>query len=107
MPGSVVGSGGAVAPEASGRPQRHVPLYGRLVGEEQLTSAQLNTGAPADIQAMQARIPPTFREPASAPLRKLSVDLIKTYKRINEVSHHMIHMLRLTKNNIRVRSFNI
>ncbi|XP_065158157.1 serine/threonine-protein kinase minibrain isoform X3 [Atheta coriaria] len=85
LPGSVVGSGGAVAPEASGRPQRHVPLYGRLVGEEQLTSAQLNTGAPADIQAMQARIPPTFREPASAPLRKLSVDLIKTYKRINEV----------------------
>lgn len=28
----------------------------------------------------------SFRDPASAPLRKLSVDLIKTYKHINEVS---------------------
>ena len=28
---------------------------------------------------------PQFRDPASAPLRKLSVDLIKTYKHINEV----------------------
>lgn len=35
---------------------------------------------------MQARIPTHFRDPASAPLRKLSVDLIKTYKHINEVS---------------------
>jgi hypothetical protein len=26
-----------------------------------------------------------FRDPATAPLRKLSVDLIKTYKHINEV----------------------
>uniref|UniRef100_A0A6Q2X9E0 dual-specificity kinase n=1 Tax=Esox lucius TaxID=8010 RepID=A0A6Q2X9E0_ESOLU len=31
------------------------------------------------------RIPPSFRDPAIAPLRKLSVDLIKTYKHINEV----------------------
>ena len=28
---------------------------------------------------------PQFRDPATAPLRKLSVDLIKTYKHINEV----------------------
>lgn len=35
---------------------------------------------------LQRRIPPSFRDPASAPLRKLSVDLIKTYKHINEVS---------------------
>lgn len=34
---------------------------------------------------MQARIPHRFRDPATAPLRKLSVDLIKTYKHINEV----------------------
>lgn len=40
----------------------------------------------ADMQAMQARIPKTFRDPATAPLRKLSVDLIKTYKHINQVS---------------------
>ncbi|EDS34335.1 Dual specificity tyrosine-phosphorylation-regulated kinase [Culex quinquefasciatus] len=37
-----------------------------------------------DIRAMQARIPSHFRDPATAPLRKLSVDLIKTYKHINE-----------------------
>ncbi|KAK9402111.1 Dual-specificity kinase [Crotalus adamanteus] len=30
-------------------------------------------------------MPLTFRDPAAAPLRKLSVDLIKTYKHINEV----------------------
>jgi hypothetical protein len=34
---------------------------------------------------MQARIPTHFRDPSLAPLRKLSVDLIKTYKHINEV----------------------
>ncbi|KAG5337439.1 MNB kinase, partial [Acromyrmex charruanus] len=39
---------------------------------------------PSDIHAMQARIPHRFRDPATAPLRKLSVDLIKTYKHINE-----------------------
>lgn len=76
------------------------PLYGRLVAEEQLPGAVCATGpgsgsgpggactgqeAPADIHAMQARIPPRFRDPATAPLRKLSVDLIKTYKHINEV----------------------
>jgi hypothetical protein len=38
-----------------------------------------------DIRAMQARIPTHFRDPSLAPLRKLSVDLIKTYKHINEV----------------------
>ncbi len=31
------------------------------------------------------KIPTTFREPGTAPLRKLSIDLIKTYKHINEV----------------------
>ncbi|GAB6027463.1 Dual specificity tyrosine-phosphorylation-regulated kinase 1A [Chamberlinius hualienensis] len=38
-----------------------------------------------DLQALQHRIPATFRDPSVAPLRKLSVDLIKTYKHINEV----------------------
>lgn len=32
------------------------------------------------------KIPTNFREPGTAPIRKLSVDLIKTYKQINEVS---------------------
>ncbi|XP_064425393.1 dual specificity tyrosine-phosphorylation-regulated kinase 1B isoform X1 [Latimeria chalumnae] len=39
----------------------------------------------SDMTILQRRIPLTFREPATAPLRKLSVDLIKTYKHINEV----------------------
>jgi hypothetical protein len=68
--------------------QRHAPLYGRLVAEEQLAASMASTaatGTPSDIQAMQARIPHNFRDPATAPLRKLSVDLIKTYKHINEV----------------------
>lgn len=43
-----------------------------------------------DIRAMQARIPTHFRDPSLAPLRKLSVDLIKTYKHINEVSAQLI-----------------
>lgn len=34
---------------------------------------------------MQQPHQPQFRDPATAPLRKLSVDLIKTYKHINEV----------------------
>ena len=38
-----------------------------------------------DAAAMQTRIPNHFRDPTEAPLRKLSVDLIKTYKHINEV----------------------
>ncbi|OAD51871.1 Serine/threonine-protein kinase minibrain [Eufriesea mexicana] len=73
------------------------PLYGRLVAEEPLpptVCGGAGTGGgtggvpqetPADIHAMQARIPHRFRDPATAPLRKLSVDLIKTYKYINEV----------------------
>ncbi|CAH1796568.1 unnamed protein product [Owenia fusiformis] len=38
-----------------------------------------------DAISMQSRIPTTFRDPSAAPLRKLSTDLIKTYKHINEV----------------------
>lgn len=82
-PACVVGSG-----TGTGGRQRHVPLYGRLVAEEQLSASMMGAaaaGTPSDIQAMQARIPHHFREPSTAPLRKLSVDLIKTYKHINEV----------------------
>ncbi|KAJ7392715.1 Dual specificity tyrosine-phosphorylation-regulated kinase 1A [Desmophyllum pertusum] len=39
----------------------------------------------AGVQNFYSKIPRTFRDPSSAPLRKLSVDLIKTYKHINEV----------------------
>lgn len=38
------------------------------------------------VQNFYSKIPTKFRDPSSAPLRKLSVDLIKTYKHINEVS---------------------
>ncbi|XP_041067074.1 dual specificity tyrosine-phosphorylation-regulated kinase 1A isoform X4 [Carcharodon carcharias] len=38
-----------------------------------------------DVVMLQRRMPQTFRDPVTAPLRKLSVDLIKTYKHINEV----------------------
>ncbi|XP_045528314.1 serine/threonine-protein kinase minibrain isoform X2 [Pieris brassicae] len=93
----VVGGG---MPEAAGGERRHVPLYGRLVAEDQLASmsapSDIQVSAPArnpraflryriPVQAMQARIPHHFRDPSTAPLRKLSVDLIKTYKHINEV----------------------
>ena len=32
-----------------------------------------------------SQVKPNYRDPSTAPLRKLSVDLIKTYKHINEV----------------------
>ncbi|XP_031626889.1 serine/threonine-protein kinase minibrain isoform X2 [Contarinia nasturtii] len=83
-------------PDANASRQRHAPLYGRLVAEEHLPAAHRDavhqllqrTNSPTsstDIRAMQARIPTHFRDPSLAPLRKLSVDLIKTYKHINEV----------------------
>jgi len=34
-----------------------------------------------------------FRDPVEAPLRKLSVDLIKTYKHINEVRSFLFFFL--------------
>ncbi|XP_011153409.1 serine/threonine-protein kinase minibrain isoform X2 [Harpegnathos saltator] len=86
--------------QLSGRPGTGgAPLYGRLVAEEPMPPAVCGGGGatgggaaggvsqetPSDIHAMQARIPHRFRDPATAPLRKLSVDLIKTYKHINEV----------------------
>ncbi|XP_042653150.1 dual specificity tyrosine-phosphorylation-regulated kinase 1B-like isoform X3 [Tyto alba] len=38
-----------------------------------------------ELSLLPRRLPPQFRDAGSAPLRKLSVDLIKTYKHINEV----------------------
>ncbi|XP_063726012.1 dual specificity tyrosine-phosphorylation-regulated kinase 1A-like isoform X2 [Symsagittifera roscoffensis] len=37
------------------------------------------------IQDLNSRIPNSFRDPRNAPMRKMSVDLIKTYKLINEI----------------------
>ena len=44
------------------------------------------------VQTLYGKIPTTFRDSSSAPLRKLSVDLIKTYKHINEVKWHIYYM---------------
>ncbi|XP_067849409.1 dual specificity tyrosine-phosphorylation-regulated kinase 1A isoform X2 [Heptranchias perlo] len=51
---------------------------------DQLQPATTNQVMP-DVVMLQRRMPQTFRDPITAPLRKLSVDLIKTYKHINEV----------------------
>jgi len=120
-------SSAAVAAVESGR-QRHAPLYGRFVVEEDLPATHrdvmhhvswifhkisfymfiipfcfvsfimlrtLQRSSPtssSEVRAMQARIPTHFRDPATAPLRKLSVDLIKTYKHINEVNLNNIQI---------------
>ncbi|CAG9863010.1 unnamed protein product [Phyllotreta striolata] len=80
-----VAPGGGGGGDMSLTQRRHVPLYGRLVAEDTLGLPHMTNSSSTDIQAMQARIPPTFRDSSLAPLRKLSVDLIKTYKHINEV----------------------
>lgn len=53
---------------------------------DQILQQRTSPTPSTDIRAMQARIPTHFRDPSMGPLRKLSVDLIKTYKHINEVS---------------------
>lgn len=76
-------------------------MYGRLVTQDQLVALAAATSASSgqsgsgslncnDIVSSLSNhssklLNFKFRDPASAPLRKLSVDLIKTYKRINEV----------------------
>ncbi|XP_041373002.1 dual specificity tyrosine-phosphorylation-regulated kinase 1B-like isoform X2 [Gigantopelta aegis] len=66
---------------------RHVcAAYGPVVGGDSfVVMADPLAQQQDEMSAMQNRIPVTFREPSSAPIRKLSVDLIKTYKHINEV----------------------
>ena len=47
---------------------------------------------------------PQFRDPATAPLRKLSVDLIKTYKHINEV-YYAKKKRRAQQTQVRIGSY--
>lgn len=63
-------------------------LYGRLAGTDQIVvmTDAAGMGHQQEMVAMQNRIPGSFRDSSTAPVRKLSVDLIKTYKHINEVS---------------------
>lgn len=53
--------------------QHHVTMPANMVPAAAVTQQPTSAAA-------------SFRDPTTAPLRKLSVDLIKTYKRINEVS---------------------
>lgn len=46
---------------------------------------QEHTQVLPDVRLLPQRLPLAFRDATAAPLRKLSVDLIKTYKHINEV----------------------
>lgn len=60
-------------------------MYGQLVTQDQLVALASRTqGSQSDLVALHS---PTykFRDPSLGPLRKLSADLIKTYKHINEV----------------------
>lgn len=65
----------------------HSSMYGRLVTQDQLVAMGTGTQSSGqnELVTLQSRIPYKNRDPSTAPLRKLSVDLIKTYKHINEV----------------------
>lgn len=59
-----------------------------LAQQAAATSIAVSSDEHGDHQILQACVPGIhrhFRDPATGPLRKLSVDLIKTYKHINEV----------------------
>ncbi|RWS29151.1 serine/threonine-protein kinase minibrain-like protein [Leptotrombidium deliense] len=69
-------------------------MYGRLVTQDQLVAFAASSTTAGSVVANefvsslqhQSRLAPfKYRDSSSAPLRKLSVDLIKTYKHINEV----------------------
>ncbi|XP_074595300.1 minibrain [Brevipalpus obovatus] len=70
-------------------------MYGRLVTQDQLATLNVTNSASggqgictelvSSIQHQNKLLTFKFRNPSSAPLRKLSVDLIKTYKHINDV----------------------
>ncbi|PRD31568.1 UNVERIFIED_CONTAM: mnb [Trichonephila clavipes] len=61
-------------------------MYGQLVTQDQLVEITSRAqGTQNDLVALHSQTPYKSRDPGLAPLRKLSVDLIKTYKHINEV----------------------
>ncbi|GFU42204.1 hypothetical protein NPIL_229691 [Nephila pilipes] len=61
-------------------------MYGQLVTQDQLVEITSRAqGTQNDLVALNSQTPYKSRDPGLAPLRKLSVDLIKTYKHINEV----------------------
>ncbi|KAG8193375.1 hypothetical protein JTE90_023002 [Oedothorax gibbosus] len=61
-------------------------MYGQLITQDQLVEISSRTQTSQnDSSSIHPRTPYKARDPSLAPLRKLSVDLIKTYKHINEV----------------------
>ena len=66
--------------------QQPPPLPSTAIVEEHVVIA--DSEHPMLVQVRSGA--PVFRDPSLAPLRKLSVDLIKTYKRINEVRSVMM-----------------
>lgn len=71
--------------------QQHQPqhLHHQTTSKpNQLSSQQQLPDQPGLTNRMLVSRQGTFRDPNSAPLRKMSVDLIKTYKRINDVYYH-------------------
>ncbi|XP_022244991.1 serine/threonine-protein kinase minibrain-like isoform X2 [Limulus polyphemus] len=62
-------------------------MYGRLVTQDQLVAMGSGSqgSAEEDAATLQPAVLTKGRDPSTTPLRKLSVDLIKTYKHINDV----------------------
>lgn len=74
-------------PPQPGVGSKGVATYGRLVTQDQLAAMA------TDPQHQHPLLPYKFRDSGQAPLRKLSVDLIKTYKHINEVGRGLCAFL--------------
>lgn len=69
-------------------------MYGQLITQDQLVEISSRTqSSQNDSVSIPPRTPYKSRDPSLAPLRKLSVDLIKTYKHINEVSFVRFYIL--------------
>lgn len=67
-----------------------VMLYAKRLGHFFVFSGYCvmtsESSSSAAMMSNQESVSSTHRDPSSAPLRKLTVDLIKTYRHINEVS---------------------
>ncbi|XP_069796084.1 dual specificity tyrosine-phosphorylation-regulated kinase 1B-like isoform X2 [Narcine bancroftii] len=82
--------GGLQQPAGEAPQVRHGPHWGLSNARARGQAADHQRGNTtdrvlSDMTILQRRIPLCFRESGMTPLRKLSVDLIKTYKHINEV----------------------
>ena len=73
--------------QSANRPQNkskpHAPRSAKMSSSIEQAAPSLNTAAATT--SSNNNLSNVFRDPREAPLRKLSVDLIKTYKHINEV----------------------